>query len=76
MLYSRLVRMKNVSDDLGDTKPRSAVKNQVALELGLRKDAGMKEIPIFNVAHLYFSCNYDRKGSFFGITKGYQSFCC
>ncbi|KAJ3372348.1 Transcriptional regulatory protein sin3 [Kappamyces sp. JEL0680] len=40
MLFSRLARMKEVSDELADTRPRGDVKNQVALELGLRKDTG------------------------------------
>jgi hypothetical protein len=42
MLYSRLVRMKEISDELAGTKPRSDVKNQVAIELGLRKDTGIR----------------------------------
>jgi paired amphipathic helix protein Sin3a len=44
MLYSRLLRMKELSDELGDKKTRSEVKNQVALELGLRKDTGLSKI--------------------------------
>jgi paired amphipathic helix protein Sin3a len=40
MFYSRLLRMKEVSDELNGQKTRSEVKNRVALELGLRKDTG------------------------------------
>jgi len=32
--------MKEVSDELQGTKPRSEVKNHTAMELGLRKDSG------------------------------------
>ncbi|KAJ2999620.1 Transcriptional regulatory protein sin3 [Globomyces sp. JEL0801] len=38
MLYSRLCKMKEVSDSLYGVKPRSEEKNQVAVELGFRKE--------------------------------------
>lgn len=41
MFYSRLLRMKEVSDELDGQKTRSEVKNRVALELGLRKDTSI-----------------------------------
>jgi hypothetical protein len=39
MLYARLLRMKEISDSLGDVRTRSEVKNRVAIELGFRKES-------------------------------------
>jgi len=38
MLYARLLRMKEISDDLSDIRTRSEIKNPVAVELGFRKE--------------------------------------
>ena len=66
MLYSRLVRMKEVSDELEGTKPRSEVKNHIAMELGFRKDARkvLLVIPLLTIPPFSHSCsNYnDREG--------------
>jgi histone deacetylase complex regulatory component SIN3 len=44
MLYSRLLRMREISDELSDVKPRGEVHNPVALELGLRKEISKKKL--------------------------------
>lgn len=44
MLYSRLVRMNEVSDQLIGQKTRSENKNQVAVDLGFRSEASTKAI--------------------------------
>jgi paired amphipathic helix protein Sin3a len=57
MLYARLVRMQEISDELSDVRPRSEVNNPVAVELGLRKESS---ISTFNP-----SCSFLRKRSFY-----------
>lgn len=52
--------MKTVSDELGDSKPRSAVKNPVALELGLRKDTGIKVSVVLIICVAFVMTEKDR----------------
>ena len=40
MLFSRLLKMKEMAIDLKDVLPRSEVVNPLALEMGLVKDSG------------------------------------